>query len=123
MVNVMRLLGWKEEGVILEGVEEVDINWRRSLLVLSEFLKLILTRKGVKTDPPADVDDLWSAEAAAVDPVEEDGRPGIERPAGELGDVGGEVWMMSDEDATRPQWSSHSAEVADLVTTKSSSGK
>ena len=110
-------------GVILEGVEEVDVNWRRSLLVLSEFLKLILTRKGVKTDPPADVDDLWSAEAAAVDPVEEDGRPGIERPAGKLGNVGGEVWMMSDEDSTRPQWSSHSTEVTDLVTTKSSSGE
>ena len=110
-------------GVILEGVEEVVVNWRRSLLALSEFLKLILTRKGVKTEPPADVNDLWSAEAAAVDPVEEDGGPGIERPAGKLGNVGGEVWMMSDEDATRPQWSSYSAEVADLVTTKSSSGK
>ena len=110
-------------GVILEGVEEVVVNWRRSLLVLSEFLKLILTRKGVKTDSPADVDDLWSAEAAAVDPVEEDGRPGIERPPSKLGNVGGEVRMMSDEDATCPQWSSHCAEVTDLVTTKSSSGE
>ena len=101
----------------------MSVDWGRSLLILSEFLKLIMTGKGMKTDPSADVDDLWSAEAAPVDPVEEDGRPGIERPAGELGDVGGEVWMMSDEDATRPQWSSHSAEVADLVTTKSSSGE
>ena len=110
-------------GVILEGVEGVDVNRGRSPLFLSEFLKLVLTRKGVKTDPAADVDDFWSAEAAAVDPVEEDGRPGIERPAGKLGNVGGKVRMMTDEDATCPQWSSHSTEVTDLVTTKSSSGE
>ena len=33
MVNVMRLLGWKEEGIILKGVGEVCVNWRRDLLV------------------------------------------------------------------------------------------
>ena len=60
-------------GVIPEGLDEVDIGWRRSLLVLSELLELILSRKGLKTDSSADVDDLWSAEAAPVDPVEEDG--------------------------------------------------
>ena len=110
-------------GVILEGVEEVVVNRRRSPLVLSEFLKLILTRKGMKADPPADVDDLWSAEAAPVDPVEEDGRPGVERPAGEPDDVIGEGRMMSDEDASRSQWRSHGAETSNFVSAKSSSGK
>ena len=101
----------------------MDVNRGRSLLLLSEFFKLIMTGKGVKTDSSADIDDFWSAEAAAVDPVEEDGRPGVERPAGEPDDVSGEGRMMSDEDASRSQWRSHGAETSNFVSAKSSSGK